>query len=184
MYSPYDRWLDKTTDAASVDEPLYSQEQQKVMHRAQRRRRYQKKFQSAPQVDPSVTTRVFAFHKRYVQEAPKTKREWQQLQKKLQRDEAMGARPMEVRVLRSRRIAYLVPARRMSARKSKQKKTTKGTQELPEHAKESAIPEKRDSMFDMYSRWLALRAVDRLVDFQEEENEKIRRQTGETNCCP
>ena len=168
--------MDKTTKAGTVLEPKYPPEQQKAMYKAKRRRR-RNKFKSAPKVDPSESTRIYAFHKQYVQEVPRTKTEWQKLKKKLLHDQENGERPMEVRVIPDKKIAYLFPARNVEAKAE----TIKHTQQQQQ---DEAPPETRDSMLYMYTRWLALRAIDRMVLYQEEENERIRRAAKETDCCP
>ena len=178
MYSPYDRWMDKTTEAGTVLESKYPPEQQKAMYKAQRRRK-NNKFAQAPKVDPSETTRVYAFHREYVQEVPKTKTEWHKLRTKLLRDQEKGERPMEVRVVLDRKSAYLVPARNVRSGNSKAKTVKHNHQQDDE-----TQPETRDSMLYVYTRWLALKAMDRMIMYQEEENEKIRRAAQETECCP
>ena len=164
------------------------------MVRAQRRRHHRyknkkKKVPSIPSVDPTETTRVYSFHQRYVREVPKTKRELRNLRKKLQRDREKGGRPMEVRLSYNHATAYLVPALQWGVStktntSTQKRKSRKTPMSEDESSSSTTPPRKKDSILYIYSRWLTLRAMDHLVSYQEIENDKLRKQAMQTDCCP
>ena len=188
MYTPFDLYIEKTRAAATVLEPKYPPAQRRTGKRPPRRSRPQRNRsrsrlakKSNPKVDLTETISTLAFHREYVLdvntlvEGVTGKQErYNKLQKEIKKIQNKGGPPMELRVLAEKKKAYLVRAPEIVT--SSNSKNTDKQQPKPRPTNPSAS--------FVFTRYIFLNAVDRLILLQETENDKIRQREREIGCCP
>lgn len=189
LYTPFDQSMEKTYASGSVLEPKFpalpkpkrsprqgrshsvsssSSSRKSYTNRGPKRGVKNSRSRStSPRTTEPPMIRSFAFHRLYVtdfetlaQGITDKKERTRKLRRELTKIQAKTGARMEIRMLTDKNLAYVVSA-----------------------AASIDGPKRSQSITSLFSRYVVLNAIDRLIGMQETENDNIRQKERANGCC-